>query len=387
MSKPQKLPSGKWRIRYVDADGKRISATFATFDLARTELRQLEVATDTKRAQRERLGCGAMTIGEAADSFLATYKPGPDDTPRRFKARKAAHERNLTMHIRPHLGPVKLCDLSPTIVKRWVEKLRETKTARPGEKNESGRTLSASMIRGIVTTLRVVSKSHDVPLVVSLAASLKQKRRRSRPRALQSIEDMRALVDACRLPWFRVAAALACYSGQRLGEIASLRWRHIGEHTITVAMSWEGPLKARYEDDEEAARIVPLDPELAKILEEWRAIRGGGPDDRIVMVAGRDGLHPLRENHDDVAARTRAACKRAGLIPLTFHSLRASYATVASNNGLPVSMLQVVLGHQDMRTTAIYVRPESALAAMDPRARLSGHVLDTSAEPASSVLN
>ena len=85
-----------------------------------------------------------------------------------------------------------------------------------------------------------------------------------------------------------------------------------------------------------------------------------------------------------LAARTRAACKRAKLTPLTFHALRASYATIASGQGLPLPQLQALLGHADVKTTSIYLRPESARAALDPRACISGkladgHVLATSA--------
>src|SRR5262249_55405508 len=162
---------------------------------------------------------------------------------------------------------------------------------------------------------------------------------RSRPRALQCVEDVRALLDACRDPWFKVAAAIACYCGARLGEVASLRWRHVGDETITIALSWEGPLKARYEDDEEGARVAPLDPELAAILKAWREVTDGGPNERVVLVNGK---RPLREGYDDVAAKTRSACKRAGLTPITFHSLRASYATLVADQGLPIAKLQAL---------------------------------------------
>jgi integrase len=40
---------------------------------------------------------------------------------------------------------------------------------------------------------------------------------------------------------------------------------------------------------------------------------------------------PLRENYDDLAALTRSACKRAGLTRLTFHALRATYATLVAD--------------------------------------------------------
>jgi integrase len=143
----------------------------------------------------------------------------------------------------------------------------------------------------------------------------------------------------------------------------------IGTDAITIALSWEGPLKARYEDDEDAARVLPLGPELAAELTAWRALTRGGPDDHVVLV---DGVRPLREGYDDMAAKPRSACKRAGLEPLTFHSLCATYATLIADAGLPITKLSALLGHADAATTAIYIRPESSRAAVDPHAILGG---------------
>ena len=377
MSKPRKLASGRWQIRWFDGAGTRQSRTFATHDLARTALRRLEVAAEEDSERRERLGAGALTVREAFAAFMARRKPDPGNTLRRFERRGRANQRTYDLHIEPHLGDVRLCDLTPRVLREWLDKLAVTRTARPGEKNETGSTLSASTIRHVLVTLRQLAKDNDAKIEIPQVNSLRQKRRKTRPRALQSIEDVRALLGVCRDGWFRVACALACHVGARLGEIASLRWRHIGTETITIALSWEGPLKARYEDDEDAARVLPLGAELAAELTAWRAVTRGGPDDHVVLV---DGVRPLRESYDDMAAKTRSACKRAGLEPLTFHSLRATYATLTADAGLPITKLSALLGHADAATTAIYIRPESSRAAVDPRAILGGIVSAPSAQ-------
>lgn len=373
MAKPQKLPSGKWRIRWFDVDGKCLSETFSTYELARSAMRNRQTGVEDDRERRKRFGSSAMTVTEAAESFFASLRPDPNNTERRFKALVRQHRTNFATHIEPHLGATKLGDLTPAALRRWTEILATTKTARRLEKNVDGRTLSASRIRAIATTLRQIAKANDVPLLVALGDQLKQKRRRKKPRALQSIGDVRALLDACRDPWFKVAAAIACHTGARLGEVASLRWRHVGADSITLELSWEGPLKARYEDDDDA-RVVPIGPELVELLDAWRAVTRGGPDDRVVLVAGK---RPMIEGRDDVAQKTRAACKRAGLTPLTFHQLRHTYGTITSDQGLPLAKLQSLLGHADAKTTSIYINPESSNAAQDPRARLGGHMADT----------
>jgi integrase len=366
MSKPQKR-SGGYRIRWIDANGKRQSETFKTYELARSALRTRETGAEDDRERRERFGTESMTVSEAGEAFLANRKRDPNNTERRFLKLGRERRTDFETHIKPHIGPVKLCDLTPPVLRRWLETLMATKTARRGETNETGRTLSASRIRNITTTLRQIAKANDVPLVIMLADQLRQKRKRRKPKALQSIAEVRALLEACTDLWFKVAAAIACHCGARLGEVASLRWRDVGAEMVTIAMSWEGPLKARYEDDDDAARVVPLTAELAVILSEWRLVTKGRPNDRIVLVRGK---RPMIEGRDDVAAKTRAACKRAQLTPLTFHQLRHTYGTILSDQGLPIGKLAALLGHADVKTTSIYINPESANAAMDPRARL-----------------
>ena len=54
-------------------------------------------------------------------------------------------------------------------------------------------------------------------------------------------------------------------------------------------------------------------------------------------------------------------------------------ASVTADAGLPITKLSALLGHADAATTAIYIRPESSRAALDPRAILGGTV---SASPA-----
>lgn len=120
-------------------------------------------------------------------------------------------------------------------------------------------------------------------------------------------------------------------------------------------------------------RRVPRHPDRARTRGDpqgvWGAATRGGLNEPVVLVGV---VGPVLKGHDDMAGKTRSACKRAGLAPLTFHSLRATYATLVADAGLPIGKLSALLGHSDIATTAIYIRPESAAAATDPRAILGG---------------
>ncbi len=383
MSKPYKLPSGAWRIRYFDADGKRQSLRFETYDLARSELRRLEVATDETKALRARDPELAFTVAQAFARYKAQNKRQPGETQRRFGKRWHRLDQHYRDHIEPHLADVLLVDLTNRRIRDWLSILAETKCARPGAK---GRTLSAATITGVVTSLASAVKANDVPFQAMLPKSMRVKKRTTRPRAFQTIEEVRAFLRAAgREPWFKVAAAIACYAGARAGEVASLAWASIGTETIDISRSWGGPLKARYENGEDAARTVPLDPDLAEILAAWRKLTNGGPNDLVVLV---DGTRPLEEDRDTYLAKwTRRICKDAKVTPITFHELRASFATITADQGLPVTRLSALLGHSNVATTARYIRPESTHAAQDPRARIGGHGLATLQIDTSAILN
>src|ERR1044071_8458548 len=98
MSKPRKLPSGRWQIRWFGNDGKRKSATFAKREAAVGALRRFESITDTRKARRmelreqleERMGPEAaavavdeelrretLTVSEAFEAFMARRKRDP----------------------------------------------------------------------------------------------------------------------------------------------------------------------------------------------------------------------------------------------------------------------------------------------------------------------
>jgi integron integrase len=79
--------------------------------------------------------------------------------------------------------------------------------------------------------------------------------------------------------------------------------------------------------------------------------------------------------HPDHLSRTiKLAADRAGIMTrVTSHVLRHSYATHAHEQGVPLRTLMALLGHNDIRTTEIYLHADqhSATAAHSPLDRLT----------------
>lgn len=356
MAKPTKLPSGAYRVRWLDAYGRRHSETFATFDAARSALRRHETEVEDIRAGRARHRSD-QTLREAADAWLAQRAPAPGSAPdvaRRRGNRVRDNRRHLTSHILPALGRLRLPEVNAEVIQRFIRKLEATPTARAGERNTEGRTLRAATIANVLITLRKLLTDCGYPIRISYRVP------ESGYGWIRNAAEVSRFLEACDPPWFRMACELAVYAGLRQGEVAGLRWSAVDfEHgLIQVDRSYDGPTKSKH------ARAVPLAPELAARLRRWRLGTGAAGSGLVVTM---DGC-PMGER-SDMGKRARAACHAAGIDPVTFHQLRHTFAShLASRVALPI--VGAVLGHADPKTTARYAHIDTAALARDPRLHL-----------------
>ena len=98
-------------------------------------------------------------------------------------------------------------------------------------------------------------------------------------------------------------------------------------------------------------RYVMLSPQLLGILRSyWRMARPAH-----WLFPGRDPEHPI---HPVVLhAACRSACAAAGIGKrVTVHTLRHSFATHLLESGTDIRIIQALLGHRNVNTTARYTQ-------------------------------
>ena len=97
-------------------------------------------------------------------------------------------------------------------------------------------------------------------------------------------------------------------------------------------------------------RSIPMTSQLATILQAYLAVREPASNNHLLI----DRKLPLDRNI--VVRKLRMWGHQAGIVPLTPHRLRHTLATLLINQGMPVTSLQKLLGHQHISNTMIYAR-------------------------------
>lgn len=161
------------------------------------------------------------------------------------------------------------------------------------------------------------------------------------PRVL-SPDDVGRLLEAAPGPGLKYKAALsvAYGAGLRGGEVVMLRVSDIDSKRMLIRVEMGKGRKDRH---------AMLSPQLLELLRAWwLQCRSPG-----WLFPGRDPLLPVTTRQLNRACKM--AAEAAGLEPwITPHTLRHSFATHLLENHTDVRVIQVLLGHAKLDTTARY---------------------------------
>lgn len=198
--------------------------------------------------------------------------------------------------------------------------------------------MSWPALNQIVCALRFfygVTLGHDtVPERIAYA-----RKPRKLPVVLSADEVVRFL-EAIPSLKSRTALTTVYAAGLRVSEVVLLKVVDIDSQRMLIRVEHGKGGKDRY---------VMLSPQLLRILRTyWRLTRP-----KRWLFPGRDDERPLVPNV--LHAACRSACAAAGLSKsVTVHTLRHTFATHLLENGADVRIIQVLLGHASLASTARY---------------------------------
>lgn len=329
-----------FRIRYRlrTADGKWVHKTETLENLSGKKAARAVLDRRIRETQNRPVEVVDFTVQHIVDSLWRPYLER-----KQVKAStKRSYECELRVHILPAIGAVRISDVAPL----HVEKMLQSRL-----KGGS----SPKTVRNLVGLLQsIFSLAVDNDLILRSPV-----RDRHKPRVLRSEkpvwnpEQLKLIVDSVPKT-HRGLFQCAMLTGARLGELLGLQWTHIDlqSQTLEIRQSlWEGELVTP--KTEGSVRMIYFGPSLlAALTAQKQNSTHAAPKDFVFCkedgsplnpdVLRRDVLYPTLDRIG--IARNR---RTSG-----FHTFRHSAATIVNQKTGNLKLVQKLLGHSNLSTTA-----------------------------------
>jgi len=171
------------------------------------------------------------------------------------------------------------------------------------------------------------------------------------PRKLPTVlspEEVARLLEAAPGPKYKAALGTAYGAGLRVSEVVALKIDDIDSTRMLIRVE-----RGKGRKD----RNAMLSPQLLELLRAWwrEGKRRGVMLPHGWMFPGRSPLEPLSTRQ--LSRAVHEAAEAAGIRKrVTPHTLRHSFATHLLEQDVDIRVIQVLLGHSKLDTTALYAR-------------------------------
>ncbi|WP_245854394.1 tyrosine-type recombinase/integrase [Micromonospora wenchangensis] len=373
----RKTPAGTYRACWRDPAGGQKSKSFRTKREANVYLTEVEGSLN--RGTYVNPHAGRTRFGDFAQQWLAT---------RTVEARTT--ERTVSMlrtHVLPKWGDWPLGKVDFMSVQEWVSGL--------------GRDLAPTTVAKCYQLLSMILRTAVQARLIATNPAEGVKLPRDRSRDVKPVtisrEDFLGRLLPAVPPRHRAIVSTAAGAGLRWGECAGLTWSSVdldraSLRVVQVAEETHGGIVLRpYPKSRAGVRTVPLPGFLLSALRELRAATDD-PDPRTLVFRDRVG-RPLRRSNfrrrvwlpslvragllgqvvatgphryravwtdqegvewsaEFTTEREAVACVAARSAGgMRFHDLRHAYATWLVTDGVPINLVQRVMGHEQASTT------------------------------------
>jgi integrase len=303
------------------------------------------VAWDAQTKQEKRHGLhtanSKLTVAALLEMWIADCRA--EGLERSTIEQRGQYARD---HINPHIGSVRVSQLTTPMVNSLADKLRD------------GTELAPATCKKVIVTLgTALAFAQDRGLIAQNVAAARSKKRRSNDRHtaaklkagvdFPTKPELKALIDTAPSRW-RPFIVTAIFSGLRASELRGLRWEDVDLdagliHVRQRADAWGtiGSPKSKA-----GTRDVPLVPLAVNALRQWR----------VQSAPGRELVFCTRSGKPYALTNVR----KKVWVPLLqqnemrtygFHSLRHAAASLFIELGWSAKRIQDVLGHSSITMT------------------------------------
>lgn len=364
-------PDGTWCARITvgrDADGKQKRRAF--YGKTRREVQEKMTAALNEVNNKTYIEPSKITVEQWLDIWLEEY------------ARPSLRESTYALkcffcdkYVKPQFGGQKLQDLRGEDIQRYLNSISTDTELSGGTIEKIYLVFNASLKQAVCNDILA---KNPVDKVRPIRTEKAQAR-------VLTLEEQQRFVKAAKAVYRGEIFILMLATGLRIGEVLALTWGDIDfkNNTIrvnkTVSRSYNPQGKQSKHGQSIASpktksgnRKIPMLPQVKEMLEEYRK-------EPTVLIPHRgntlviDGLifkgstGALLDRSAVTKTTFHSIAKLAGLEDVTPHCLRHTFATRGLENGIPLKVMQELLGHASIKMTAdiyTHVLPETKTGEM-----------------------
>lgn len=353
--------SGRYRIDYYDADGKRHREMVGSEKLALRVYRQRRTEIWEGRFQPKREP--KLTLRELAEKRMESKKPHLSS--RSYETDEARLDRILMA-----LGDAPAAKLSAAKIEAFLRGLLDPHAVGKGKEPRGAAKSTANRYRSLLSSIF----SHGMRAGLVGRNPVKQIDRMREPAGrvrFLDVEEERAIRAAAAAvhPGHGFEIDLAIHTGMRRGEQWGLRWQDVDfENSIAHVEGKSG------------RRQVRLNGAAKNALVKLHEISNGSPF--VSPDKRREGQGDFRRWFED-------ACGAAKVDGCCWHTMRHTFVSRLVMLGAPLPTVQKLAGHRSVQTTMRYAHlaPEHEKAEVERLSNFHGHVTARHGDGSQQVLD
>lgn len=205
---------------------------------------------------------------------------------------------------------------------------------------------SSISLNGTITALRFFfGVTLERPEALAKMSTVREPRKLP---VVLSREEVARLIDAAGKPKYQAVLSVAYGAGLRASEVVALKVGNIDSTRMTLRIEQGKGHKDRY------AMLSPV--LLERLRAWWRAAHAKGKMlDGGWLFPGQNPTNPLSTRQLNRICHAAAAAAEIDK-RVSMHTLRHSYATHLLEQKVDIRIIQVLLGHKRLETTALYTQ-------------------------------
>lgn len=340
-----------WRIKYR-IDGKEkiysigaypaISLAAARVELGEVKslLRENKDPVTQRRINRAETSASSDDTFEAVAGLWLTMKRKEWSAGHYTKSSRA-FERDIY----PAIGKLPIASITPAIVAKAIEDIHKRDVLETA-------TRILQHLNGVFRYAQAKGLCRDNPALPAREILPRKKAAGRMPALLDyaSLGDILRRADMARIsPSVRMAHRLCAFTAMRIGNIVEAEWKEF--HLDDDQPTWIIPRAKMKVTSRPIDHRIPLCPEVAAELRQWKNIFGGKG---YVFPSPAGGKHIGRESIEKVYRVTLGLDGKHSP-----HGWRSSFSTLARDNGTARDVVELALDHaHDNEVARAYDRGE-----------------------------